>query len=159
MTTQNKHTDLKASELIKYRALVMATLDYYIENFSGGEYFKSLKLQTEEHFKKGRLTILKQWFRDCTEQQVETLDFKFNDYLQNKTGYKLDIFQDYYERVDKILTKGKISTDNQFYDVSSMVDKLCQTEPIDTMKINNLNSLLTDFEKRKTKPRRNKNDA
>ena len=97
----------KKIELEKFRALVIATLDYYIVNlrFKAEEYdsvvnYENLKLQTEEHFQKGRLSKLKQWFHDLTEMQVETLDFKFTKYLQDKTKYDINIFKTYFERLD-----------------------------------------------------------
>jgi hypothetical protein len=82
--------------------------------------------------------------------QVETSDLKFNKYLQDKTGYDVDIFKSYFRRVDKVIAKGKITTDNQFYDINIMVDQLCQTEPIDKEKIETLNKLLGDYEQRKS---------
>ena len=59
----------KESELKKYRDLFLATIDYYPDNnlmkiktadFDSVEYFKSLKIQAEDHYKKGRLSKLKQ---------------------------------------------------------------------------------------------------
>ncbi len=150
----------KDIELARYRDLVTATLDYFIDNsefqiktedFDSYTYYKKLKEQTVEHFQKGRLTKLKQWFRDLTEPQREAGDFKFNNYLKTKTGQDIDIFQDYYNRVDKIIAKGKISTDNQFYDVNSMVDLLAQAVPIDSEKLTLLNKLLTDYEQLRNK--------
>ena len=113
-------------------------------DFDSDEHYKSLKRQTEEHFQKGRLTRLKQWFRDLTEMQVECGDLQFNKYLQNKTNYDIDIFKSYFQRVDKIIEKGKITSDSQFYDINTMVDQLCQTEPVDNKKIEILNMLLSD---------------
>jgi hypothetical protein len=150
----------KQIELQKYRDLVLATLDYYLENkvmqiktadFDSDEHYKGLKIQTEEQYKKGRLTRLKQWFRDLTEMQIETGDLKFNKYLQDKTKYDIDIFKSYFQRVDKVIEKGKIMTDNQFYDINIMVDQLCQTEPVDSEKIEILNRLLSEYEQRKTR--------
>jgi hypothetical protein len=150
----------KTIELKKYRDLLTATLDYYLDNnlfglkgpdFDPMVYLKSLKIQTEEHFVKGRLTMLKNWFRDMTEMPLETRDMKFNKYLQDKTGYDIDIFQSYFQRVDKIIAKGKITTDHQFYDLNQMVDQLCQTDPVDTDKIEILNKLLRDYETRKSR--------
>lgn len=150
----------KAAELTKYRVLVLATIDYYLENglmkiktdnFDSDEHFKTLKLQTEEHFKAGRLTILKQWFRDMTEAQVECVALKFNKYLQDKTNYDVDVFKSYYQRIDKIIEKGKITSDNQFYDINIMVDQLCQTIPVDNDRIIVLNKLLGDYEQRKSR--------
>ena len=152
--------DEKQAELSKYRDLVLATLDYYFENkimqiksagFDSSEHYKGLKIQTEKHYQKGRLTRLKQWFRNLTEMQVETGDLKFNKYLQDKTEYDVDIFKSFFERVDKVIEKGKITTDNQFYNINMMVDQLCQTEPVDNEKIGILKRLLTEYEQRKTR--------
>ena len=135
--------DEKQAELSKYRDLVLATIDYYLNSkglqiktadFDSQEHYKGIKIQTEEHYQKGRLTRLKQWFRDLTEMQVEMGDLKFNKYLQDKTKYDIDIFKSYFQRIDKVIEKGKITTDNQFYDINMMVDQLCQTEPVDNEK-------------------------
>jgi len=105
MTHNKLNKDEKQSELTKYRDLVLATLAYYLENnemqiktadFDSTENYTGLKIQTEEHYQKGRLTRLKQWFRDLTEMQVETGDLKFNKYLQDKTKYDIDIFKSYF---------------------------------------------------------------
>lgn len=148
----------KQEELHKYRELVLATFDYYLENnvmpiksadFNSNEHIKGLKILTEEHYQKGRLTRLKQWFRDLTEMPIETGDFKFKKYLKDKTKFEIDIFESYFKRVDKIIEKGRITTNNQFYDINIMVNHLCQTEPVDNNKIDILNRLLSDYEKRK----------
>ncbi len=160
MTSNKLNKDDKQAELQKYQDLVLATIDYLLDNkemqiktvdFDSIEHYKGLKKQTEEHFQKGRLTILKQWFRDLTEMHVETGDLKFNNYLQVKTKYDIDIFKSYYQRVDKIIEKGKITTDNQFYDINIMVNQLCNTEPIDKNKLEILNKLLAEYEQRKSR--------
>jgi hypothetical protein len=148
----------RSAELKKYRDLVLATIDYYLDNYlikiktadyDSDEYYRSLKRQTEEHFQKGRLTKLKQWFRDLTEMQIETNDLKFNKYLRDKTHYDIDIFKSYFLRVDKIIENGKITSDNQFYDITIMIDQLSQTNPLDDKKIGILDNLLADYERRK----------
>ncbi|MEZ4739389.1 MAG: hypothetical protein R2818_08530 [Flavobacteriales bacterium] len=163
MTDRKLDKDEKQAELRKYRDLVLATLDYYVDNkelhlktaeFDSVEYYIGLKIEVEENFQKGRLTRLKQWFRDLTEGQVEAGDLKFNKYLQDKTKYDINIFKSYYERVDRIIKKGKITTDNQFYDINMMVDQLCQNVPVDHEKIEILNKLLGDYEQRKTQQTR-----
>ncbi len=155
----------KQSELLKYRDLVLATIDYYIENklvqietadFDSNDHFKELKKQAEEHFQKGRLTKLKQWFSDLTEMQVETGDFIFNKYLRDKTKYDIDILKSYFQRVDKLIAKGKITTEKQFYELNTMVNKLCQTESIDKERIELLNNLLAEYEQRKSKKNKNR---
>jgi len=86
-----------------------------------------------------------------TEMQVETGDLKFNKYLQDRTQYDIDIFQSYFQRIDKIIEKGKITTDNQFYDINSLVNQLCQSEPVDKERIEKLNGLLLNYESRKSR--------
>lgn len=163
MTDYKLSEDEKQEELQKYRDLVLATIDYYLEikelhfkmpDFDSIEHFEGLKVQTIEHFQKGRLTKLKQWFRELTEMPLETGDLRFNKYLQDKTKYEIDIFKSYFQRVDKVIEKGKITTDNQFYDIGVMVDQLCQTEPVDNKKIEILNRLLFDYEQRQTQKTR-----
>ena len=150
----------KPAELKKYRDLVLATIDYFLENkqmhiktadFDSFEHYRGLRIQTEEHYKKGRLTLLKQWFRDLTEMQIESGDLKFNKYLQDKTNCDIDLFKSYIQRVDKVIAKGKITSDSQFYDISTMVDQLCQTEPVDNKKIEILNRLLAEYESNKSR--------
>ena len=142
-----------------YRDLVLASLDYYLETglmkiktdaYDSDEHFKKLKREAEVHCKKGRLTLLKRWFRDFTEMQVEECDLVFNKYLQVKTGYDIDIFRSYHQRVDRVVEKGRITTDNQFYDITIMVDQLCQIEPVDHGRIELLNRLLSAYEQRKS---------
>jgi hypothetical protein len=149
----------KISELKKYRDLVFATLDYNIENellrnnkdsFASG-HFKQLKLEAEEHFKKGRLTILKQWFHDLVENEIETRNFKFNQYLLEKTNYDVDIFKSFYEKIDKIINSGKIKTENQYRDLLMYVVELAHSTPIVQEKIELVNKFLLEYYQKKLK--------
>jgi hypothetical protein len=160
MKDSKANNDKKQLELHKYRDLVLATNDYYLENnelhfktadFDSIEHYQGLKTKTEEDFKKGRLSRLKQWFRDLSEMQVETGDLRFNKYLQDKTKYDIDIFDSYFQRVDKIIEKGKITSDNQFQEISLKVNQLCQADPIDNDRIEKLNSLLGNYEQEKSR--------
>lgn len=65
MVDKKLNIDEKKEELVKYRDLVLATLDYYIDNkemqiktadFDSTEHYIGLKTQTTEHYQKGRLT-------------------------------------------------------------------------------------------------------
>jgi hypothetical protein len=160
MTISKLSKDEKHIELQKYRDLNLATLDYYLDNkemhlktadFDSQENYKRLKNQIEVYYLKGQLTRLKQCFREMTEMQVEASDLKFNKYLQDKTKYDVDIFKSYFQRIESVLQKGKITTDNQFYDISIMVDHLCQTDPAENEKIQTLNKLLNEYEQRRSK--------
>jgi len=148
----------KNSELEKYRDLVLATIDYYLQNKSLHsvesdstiEHFKNLKKETQISFEKGKLVKLKNWFRDLTEMQIETRDFKFSKYLKENTKYDIDIFEKWFARLDKIILKGKISSDSQFYDVKNFVINE-QPDNIENPKFKILNRLLQEYEFRKLK--------
>lgn len=150
--------DEKHKELLKYRALVLATIDYYLDNkqlevktvdFDSETHFLELKLITEKFFELGQLTRLKSWFRDLTEVPIEGRDFKFNQYIKEKTNYDVDIFQSFFEKIDKIVKQGKIKTNQQFYDVRTMVDYLegdCSKS--NELRIQNLIEMLDDFDQK-----------
>lgn len=148
--------DEKQSELKRYRDILLATLDYFIDRsasikydeFDPVEHFNQLKQQTEEHYQKRRLTRLKQWLRDMTEEPRETGDLSFERYIKEKTGYDIDIFGNFQKRIDKIIERKKIKTENEYRDVLAMVDNLCQQIPVDQEKIDVLNNLLSDFDDR-----------
>ena len=61
MTDKHLNTIEKQAELEKFRDLVLATLDYYLDNkemqiktadFDSVEHYKGLKKLTEEHYQK-----------------------------------------------------------------------------------------------------------
>lgn len=160
MTKDRPNQDEEIAELRKYFDLVTAAIDYSLENpfmkietadFDSYQHYMALKIQAEEHFQKSRLTKLKQWFRDLTEMYIESGDLKFNQYLKNKTIYQIDIFESYFKCVDQIVENGKITSESQFYKINSMVDQLCQIDPVDSEKIEKLNKLLRNYEQRKTR--------
>ncbi|MGB3802364.1 MAG: hypothetical protein WA952_21260 [Lewinella sp.] len=150
--------DEKSRELEKYRDLVLAVLDYDCHKLQQAaaegypnfrtDHAERLKVETRKAFEKQQLSKLKQWFRDLTEGAIETRDFAITAYLKEATGYEIDIFAKYFARIDAILTRRKITTDNQFYDASMLVDHLCQSDPVDEEKIDRLNRLIGAYEDR-----------
>jgi hypothetical protein len=145
----------KQIELDYYRDLVIATLDYCIDSpdfliqtsdFDSKKHFESCKLQTVDYYNKGRLSILKQWFRDLTEPMREGRDFEFIKYIKERTGHQIDLFADFDTRIQKIVDSKKIKTANEYRDILSKVDYLCQFESDKQHEIDLLNSLLIDFD-------------
>ena len=159
MTTSEQQIELK-----RLRDILIATLDYLIEGynksgqkfegFNPSDHLQELKKQTEEVYQKGKVNKLKNWLRDMTEMPRETGDLNYVIYIKRTTGHDYNIFTAFNKRIDNIITKGKISTQNQFREVNSMVDFLCQTEPVDDKKIEVLNNLLLAFEHKNGKPKR-----
>jgi hypothetical protein len=149
MTNLDKQTDLE-----KYRDLNLATLDYLSETFKSetndaSRHLQELKIKVNESFTKGHLTRLKQWFRDLTEMPRETQDLKFNDFIKERTGHEVNLHERFEKRISKILDQGKIKTANDYRDVITKVDYLTQMKSADQTLIDQMNSLLIDFEKKK----------
>ena len=59
----------------------------------------------------------------------------------------LDFYTKKQNRIDKIIERGKINTDNEFRLISEHVDVLCQTDNNPEL-IGKFNILLLDYEKR-----------
>ncbi|SHO64796.1 hypothetical protein [Algoriphagus zhangzhouensis] len=151
MTNLNKHTELE-----KYRDLNLSTLDYLSEtiqiatnDFNSSQHFQKLKIEVNESFTKGRLSKLKQWFRNLTEVLRETEDLKFNDFIKERTGHEVNLHERFEKRISKILGQGRIKSENDYRDVVTKVDYLSQKESADQTLIDQLNFLLISFEKKK----------
>lgn len=146
----------KQSELDRHRIIVLAAIDYFIKRSRGINYgepgpttnYEHLKKRAEDHYQKNRLSQLKQWLLDLTEEFRETGDLAFDQYIKEKTGYDLDIFGSFQDRIGKVIKRKRIKTENEYRDVLAMVDNLCQQMPVDQDKIDVLNSLLIDFDER-----------
>ena len=149
----------KQIELIRLRDINQATLDYYIllhkkyptPGYDPTEHFKSLKPLVDQHFEKGRLTILRQLLRDFTEIFQEGGGFEYMKYIKEKTGYEVDVLRSLQQRIEKILAKGKITTDNQYRDIMSLLNNLPEADQLDEAKTEMLNQLLVQYEVRKEK--------
>lgn len=148
----------KQSELEKYEKLNLATLDYYIsskerkiktKDFDSDQHYKALKEHVKTAFKQGKLTMLKQWFNDLTEELRETEDFYFNDFIKETTGIDINIHERFDKRISKIISRQKIKTSNEYRDILTKVDYLTQLKSPDQDLLSQLNSLLIDFEKAK----------
>ena len=114
-------------------------------DFDPDQYFQSLTINATEHYQKGRLATLKRWFRDLIEMQVATHDTKFNAYLRARTNYDIDIFQHFFQRIVKIITKGKITTDAQYYDVKLLMEDGDISRTFDTGKLLLFETILNKY--------------
>jgi hypothetical protein len=95
-----KTTTDKQVALTKYRSLILATLDYLLEKFTGmivydhydptREYYEQQQVQAEKYFKLRRLDRLEQQFARLSDHQRRG-DPEFEDYLERTTGFKFDV--------------------------------------------------------------------
>lgn len=145
---------VKDRELKKHLDLILATFDYYMSYLPGfsSDNFKSLKKQAHEHYEKGRLTKLKQWFRDITEEVDDNP--RFREYIKNKTGLDIDLKNRFEKRIERIIKNAVIKNENQFRDVMEKLNDVSQLESLDKKEIEFFNSLLVDFENRQRAKRK-----
>jgi len=138
-------------------AILIATIDYYIQRHTPGfiipeqrqkfiEHFNNLKPEVEAAYQKKRLTKLRLWLNSLTEEPRETEDFNYSRHIKETTGYDLDIFDAFKKRVNKIIQRNKIINEHEYRDVMSLVDLLCQQIPADELQIKSLNELLGRYD-------------
>jgi hypothetical protein len=153
----------KQKELVKFRELNLATIDYnrYLYEQAREQYsvqvpdfaqnFDKLKAQVQENYKNGKLGILRKWYYHFTEGFQEAgfdHNVNYTKYIKEKTGYDVDTLNTFYNHLEKIILKGKITTADQYRDVCTMVNQLSQADPLDNKKIDQLNHLLIAYSKK-----------
>lgn len=145
----------KNSELDKYRDIIIAGIDYKIKCYSSvpiethdgkivnfaeelGSYFLHLKNHILVLHQKNRLASLKKVFREISEPAVATYDIKYQVFIEEATGHKIDLFDKLFSKIDKIIKTGLIKTDTQYRDTATMIDFLESFNPPDKKRIEKL---------------------
>lgn len=141
----------KQEELDRYRAIMLATLDYHLGQHAGqfvcdgvdfiADYYQQQKLQTEKYYQQRRLDRLKQRLISLTESMRNQLDFNFATYIKEKTNFDIDIFENLHKRVDKILSQNKIGSPKDYRDLSIMC-RFCELTKTDLHKVDQIKSLM-----------------
>ena len=146
----------KQSALNRHRTVMLATLDYLIESFGGSfvydqldpvtEYYQQQKIQTERYYKQRRLDRLQQRLAGLTKTLQSRADLGFANYIKERTGYDIDIFEDLRMRVDAIIAQKEIRKQKELNDVGLML-QFYHKSSADKEAINKLNKLCTDYSK------------
>lgn len=66
------------------------------------------------------ITKVKQWFRDISAYPVETGDTRYEIYLEQQTGLKVELFGKLVKRVERYLDLGYIKSEQQYLDVETV---------------------------------------
>jgi hypothetical protein len=154
MAKQALTKEEKKAELNRVRDILLATIDYDLttrskiitNDFNSDEYYSNLKNEIEEKFQKGRLATLNQWLCDFTEGPRETKDLEYCKYIKQATGHSFNIFEIFSKRIEKIIEKKKVSTENQYRDIMELINYLSVFEPENQAKLGLLQKLASDFE-------------
>ena len=147
-------------DLKRLRDIILATIDYSLQwhpnimKIDGvairESHYQKIKQNTEKYFKLHDQAKLQRILSKLLKEPAALADLNFQNYIQEKTGNEINIFQDFEIYVDKIIKQNKIRNDKEFHIATSILVKLKQ-QATDENKINLLNSLCREYSMRRTK--------
>jgi len=153
MTDEQKQTALE-----KNRTLLLATLDYHLEFYTGSmvfdewdpaaDYYLQEKQETEKDFLESRLEMLQQRLGLFVKRLRDRTDLKFESYIKAQTGFKIDIFEELRRDVVAIVSKGKIEDEEELKSVVLMI-QVYHRKSVGNEQINLLKDLIDEFAKGK----------
>ncbi len=118
-------------------------------------HYEGLKINATELYKNKKLSTLKRWFKDISEQAVATRDLNYQKHIEKETGHSIDIFGKFLSRIDKIIQNGIITTTSQYRDIVAMIGYI-SGDSSNADKVLELDKLIFDYTEKKrsrTKPK------
>lgn len=146
----------KQFELVKLKAISLATIEYLVRNpdLTNSEDEKSLqdlhqhfRIQTEKYFQQRRLDRLQHRLSHFFDILIGRVDLNFTNYIRDKTGYEIELLEGLRTRVKIILERNEIRTQKEAYEItllSGYYNKI-STNKVD---IEKLNALLVEYHER-----------
>lgn len=141
-------------ELEKYKAILLATIDYEVERVSSThkpdelalvQYdFSKMKEGIEMHYVTDGLTKLKRDLQQFTTLLMQLGDLAFNQYINAKTGYDVDLFTNISERIQKIIDRKAIKNRQELKDVIATI-ALCRQTSTYKYNVAHLINLMVDY--------------
>lgn len=144
----------KQSELEKYKAIVIACLQY-LEQTSGksfvvdgdsiaATYYRQQKIQAEKYFQQKRLDRLKQQFMRLQSSLLHVADHDFSLYIKNATGYEVDIFEQLKNKAKALLEQKEIRNKKDFDKIGELLYYFEKTAP-DPYTVEQLHELMSNY--------------
>lgn len=133
----------KQAEIEKYRSMIIAGIDYTLQQLSSSEsrannseeFLNILKVglfQSQEEAKKvNSLSKLKQWFRDISEDALEDNDTEYQQYIIDKTGHNPDLFQKLFNSFERISNRSFIKSEIEYREIDCLQHLLFLQDPND----------------------------
>ncbi|RZM19795.1 MAG: hypothetical protein EOO88_37045 [Pedobacter sp.] len=91
---------------------------------------------------------MKYWWKCLQEEPRETRDLAFQQFISAQTGIALDIFGLFEKKIQRIIHRGRINSDDEYREVMEKLDRLIQEETRDVDLVGILNGLVANFEKK-----------
>lgn len=147
----------KQESLDKYRTLIMATIDFLIENYSGSlvfddydfskEYYVQERNQAEKYYANRRLDRLVPKLAALTKNLYYKIDLDYQHYIKEKTGYGIDLYNDLRLRIKQIIENEGICNEDEQMDMHFMI-QLCKKNPAESFVSINYKLFLIDIMRR-----------
>ena len=149
MTSEEMQVELK-----RIREILVATLNYHLEHYTGSivfdqwdpaeEYYLKQIHEIENDFQKLGLDELQERWSHFKERLCWRIDLGFTNYIKQKTGYDIDIFEDLRKRVASIIAQNKIDNVKEAQDVSNIL-QVYQKVSKDEGEVTTLRQLLDEY--------------
>lgn len=150
-----KKLDRTTDDLQRMFLRVQATIDYRIEHETGfivtdgediiADYFRGQKALSEQYLRDRKLGQLKkQWARLANSLKLDA-DLSFMDYLRQKTGEDVDLFEGLDLNVATIVAQGSIRTEKDLLDIQTQL-LLLNKQGVPPEKYKQLSDLLQAYE-------------
>lgn len=156
MTSEEKQIELQ-----RHRDIILATIDYLLSTQAGiivfdkedivADYYEQQKLQIEKYYKQRKLDSLKQRLVSLTKGLQNKGDLNFANYIKEKTGYDIYIFEDLRKRIDVIIAQKEVRNEKELNDIGTMLHFYQQAQA-DGEVADKLKALLIDYSKRTDEP-------
>lgn len=149
MTSDEQKTELK-----KYSTLLLATLSYHLEHYTGSmvfdewdpaaEHYLQEQQRTEKEFQEQQVDKLKARLRNHLTRPRQHIDLNFAQFIKNETGFDIDIFEDLRNEVAIIVSNEKIKSGEEFFKVQHLLKVYESTAEAPAL-IAQLKALIDDF--------------
>ena len=144
------------SEIEYYYKITTASLDYalskadsidlsYVQSWKESK--QEIKLKAQSYLDKKQLSKLKKMWSDLFEAIRETDEIgEFERYLQNNYGLSiLPLLDSFIKRCQKIIERGKVTSDSQYYALRSYLDMIESEESTDIKTIQRIDEILDSY--------------
>ncbi|MCR5890962.1 hypothetical protein LRS06_24880 [Hymenobacter sp. J193] len=109
-------------------------------------HYQKLRTDAAELYQQKKLAQLKRWFRDISAPALATDATGFAAYVKKATGLTIDVKSDFEQRIEHICKRKRIRTEEEYYEVKTMIDALDPTAPADEDRLQLLYDLVAEHE-------------
>jgi hypothetical protein len=108
--------------------------------------FKGYKTDADAYLEAGKLKKMQALYNSLEKEASENV--LLEEYVFEKTGIRLGMRERHQNRLQKIIDRGKLRNAQEYHMIMDQIDILCQLKERNDALINELNALVSAFEKK-----------